>query len=302
MKTYKILPIVLLVGACAVSTHAQKLRYVPQAIKGAKAVPYVVKPELPTTVRTGFAMPVVRPNVAAQVAPAVERAVAKKVTLDERLARLDPMINDDVNLLSICRLPDRYDQLIDANRADYDKYIREQRGKSHLPKKVLAQVEMILNKLEEVSRANEGIIPQKREYAFDLSLAYWTILTEDCFFEEGRPLARRYNLLIIKDEWVRNQKKKQIQKQKQQREEQLVHELRAQEQAAEERAWHQVLLQDKAWKAQPEEMADPAENAKAAARLVEEQIVTPQTITDDYINQLLQFYNKLDPYGTGTIQ
>ena len=86
-------------------------------------------------------------------------------------------------------------------------------------------------------------------------------------------------------------------------EEQFILELRAQEQAAEQRAWEQVLLQDAAWKAQPEEMADPTENAKAAARLVEEQIAFPGTVpTDDYIDQLLQFYNKLDPYGTGTIQ
>lgn len=90
---------------------------------------------------------------------------------------------------------------------------------------------------------------------------------------------------------------------RQRQEEQFFRELRAQELAAEQRAWRQVLLQDKAWQAQPEEtLAAPVENAEKAATLVEQQLTTPQTITDDYIDQLLQFYNKLDPTGTGIIQ
>ena len=73
---------VFVVSICAPAAFAQMargLRYVPQAVKGAKAVPYVVNPKLSPALRPNLTVPVVRPNVAAQVAPAVERAVAAKV-------------------------------------------------------------------------------------------------------------------------------------------------------------------------------------------------------------------------------
>ena len=95
---------------------------------------------------------------------------------------------------------------------------------------------------------------------------------------------------------------KLLRKEQQQREEQFIQQLHDQEQAAEQRAWRTVLLQDAAWKAQPEEIIDPAENAEKAAALGEQQLSVPSTITDDYVEQLLNFYNKLDPMGTGTIQ
>ncbi len=195
MKTCKLLPIVLLVGACTLSAHAQKLKYMPEAIKGVKAVPYVVEPKLPTTVRTGLSVPVVRPQATPtarpNVATAVERAVAAQL--------------------------------------------------SH---------------------------------------------TEPPLQEKGAAQARQANA------------------QQQELDEQFMQQLSDQEQAAQERAWKQVLLQDKAWKAQPEDIVpDPAKNAEKAAALGEKQITFPGTVTtDDYVEQLLNFYNKLDPLGTGTIQ
>ncbi len=78
MKVYKLALTVLLSGACALSAHAQKqLKYVPQALKGTKTIPYVVNPKLPPTVRANFAMPVVRPNIST----AVERQVAQTTAL-----------------------------------------------------------------------------------------------------------------------------------------------------------------------------------------------------------------------------
>ena len=77
MKVYKLALAILLSGACALSAHAQKqLKYVPQALKGTKTIPYVVNPKLPPTVRANFAMPVVRPNIST----VVERQVVQAQT------------------------------------------------------------------------------------------------------------------------------------------------------------------------------------------------------------------------------
>ena len=331
MKILKLLIAVLITGACAVSTHAQKLRYVPQAIKGAKAVPYVVKPELPTTVRTGFAMPVVRPNVAV----AVERQVAAKVTVEERASRLEANLKklEEYARTHNNRLPGRFSSIedralkrqvgidmttlrrnpvyenlflrryLELYEMDYKQADRE-RGFFPAPQKLFVIIEKELKQLEEISHANGGIIPDNFKHDVCVNVHNLIFYMKGWgFMSENHPFVQRYNRLIEKEEWVRKQEKERAQAKKQQREEQFIQEFRAQEMEQERRAWKQVLVQDKAWKAQPEEMADPTENATAAARLVEEQIAFPGTVpTDDYIDQLLQFYNKLDPYGTGTIQ
>lgn len=371
MKTCKLLPIVLLVGACTLSAHAQKLRYVPEVMKGAKAVPYVVKPKLPTTVRTGFAMPVVRPqvvvavrpNVSAQIAPAVERAVATKVTVQERLARLERNLNaleeyarthdnklppahidtEDSNLrLQVIKDINSLKRTAFGNHPLFQRYKQLVAAESMQPtvQERLARLEQNLNQLEEYAHAHDNKLPQ----TYSGSLRQQVL--NDIAFLKGRnhlapdfPLFERYNQLLEKhnqqiakeqenvraeqreqkrqDALVRAEQERQValaraeqreqerqaNAQQQLREEQFIQELRAQEQAAEERAWKEVLLQDKAWKAQPKEIANPVKNAEKAAKLGEKQIAFPGNVTtDDYVEQLLNFYNKLDPLGTGTIQ
>ena len=88
MKIWVCRSVVGLLSALSVVTSAdfvfaqKQLKYVPQAIKGTKTIPYVVNPKLPSAVRTHFAMPTVRPAVpqaSPTVAPAVERAVTAQV-------------------------------------------------------------------------------------------------------------------------------------------------------------------------------------------------------------------------------
>ena len=367
MKILNICLTVLITGACALSAHAQKqLRYLPQAVKAVPRVPYAVSPRLSPVVRAQFAMPTVRPQAVLSVHPnvsaAVERAVAAKVTVQERLARLEKNLKaleeyarthdnklppahidtEDSNLrLQVIKDINSLKRTAFGNHPLFQRYKQLVAAESMQPtvQERLARLEQNLNQLEEYAHAHDNKLPQ----TYSGSLRQQVL--NDIAFLKGRnhlapdfPLFERYNQLLEKhnqqiakeqenvrteqrerrrqDALVRAEQEQQValaraeqreqdklaREEQQQREEQLIQELRAQEQAAEQRAWEQVLLQDATWKAQPEEMADPAENAKAAARLVEEQIVTPQTITDDYINQLLQFYNKLDPMGTGTIQ
>ncbi len=343
MKILKLLIAVLITGACAVSTHAQKLRYVPQAIKGAKAVPYVVKPELPTTVRTGFAMPVVRPNVAV----AVERQVAKKLIVEERIARLRINLNkleeyarthnkplgnvreqiiDDLAYLKRGRCwgnPEDYRAFCEAFYEDFYHRYAEFIGNRKRIREMDRQIDLVevlqnriesaethLTKLEEYVRTHNNKLPTVNDdiEARNLRLAasndirtlrnYYKFMPQ---VREKISLFRRYEQLFGNDKQQKAQKitKNAVTTDARTTEERVILD---EDEAAQERAWHQVLLQDKAWKAQPEEIIDPAENAEKAATLVEQQLTTPQTITDDYINQLLQFYNKLDPMGTGSIQ
>ncbi len=392
-------------GACALSAHAQKqLKYVPQAMKSVKAVPYVVNPRISPAVRTGFAMPVVRPQAVPTVRPniapvtspnvsaAVERQVAKKAEVQERIARLESnlslleeyarthgnrlplsragtaesklraqVIGDIVVLKKGQLLPEghslfrRYNQLLEAEQA-----------LQPTPQDRIERLETNLNKLEEYARTHDNRLPLSRAGTAESTLRDQVIgdivvLKRGQVLPEGHPLFQRYNQLLeidkqqcekeaqqrkilydeqrqqkqlarkeqerqgklvraeqreqeklAREEQERQEKlvraeqrehEKLAREEQQQQEEQFIRELRAQEQATEERAWQEVLLQDQAWKAQAEEtLADPAENADKAATLVEQQFFTPTDVTDDYINQLLRFYNKLDPMGTGTIQ
>ncbi len=88
MKIWVCRSVVGFLSALAIVTSAdfvfaqKQLKYVPQAIKGTKTIPYVVNPKLSPAVRANFAVPVVRPAVpqaSPTVAPAVERAVTAQV-------------------------------------------------------------------------------------------------------------------------------------------------------------------------------------------------------------------------------
>ena len=62
-------------------------------------------------------------------------------------------------------------------------------------------------------------------------------------------------------------------------------------------------LKEKIEEQEDQTQADPVLNAGKAATLVEQQIAFPGNVTtDEYINQVLRFYNYLDPFGTGSIQ
>lgn len=79
MRVFKIVAIVLITGVCAASAHAQKqLKYLPQAARKTKAIPYAVNPKLPLCAQLKMAVPVVRPTRIVP-APAVERAVTAQV-------------------------------------------------------------------------------------------------------------------------------------------------------------------------------------------------------------------------------
>ncbi len=311
MKTSKLLLLIFVFTLCAPAAFAQKqLKYVPQALKGAKAAPYVLNPKISSVARTNFTVPVTRPNVAA----AVERQVAKKVAVEELIKRLEANLKKleeyarahNNKLPSISRrgateslrkqiisdlvflkrsevlgkkhpLCKRYNQLVET-----DKQQREQEELA-LTKQHLAILETNLAWLEEYARTHNNKLPRVGSVNYPVVLQVHQNVVSN-YRTNIRPFRRRYIKLIEAE-------KKQIRK-----------EIREGQIQREQQEWEQILQQDKAWKAQPEEMADPTENAEKAATLVEQQLTTPQTITDDYINQLLRFYNKLDPLGTGTIQ
>ena len=159
----------------------------------------------------------------------------------------------------------------------------------------LVNLEKNLTRLEEYIHTHNNKLPPYESYNGSLL----SEVEEDIWFLKGNNVEidlfrQRYNQLRKLD--------RLDQSEEQEFEKQLIKQLQAQEQAAQERALKQVLLQDQAWQAQPEEIIDPAENADKAAAMGEEQIAFPGTVTtDEYINQLLRFYDKLDPFGTGTI-
>ena len=311
MKILNICLTVLITGACALSAHAGKqLKYVPQALKGAKAVPYVVKPQLSPVMRAQFAMPTVRPNLSA----AVERQVAAQVTVEERIKRLETnlkkleeyarthdnripsishsstessglrkqIINDLVFLKRddvlgknhpLCQ---RYNQLVET-----DKQQQEQEKLAFAEQRI-ARLETNIAWLEEYARTHNNELPQSGDVNFHVILQVFQDFGSK-YGKDVRPFLQRYNQLV-------ETRRKQIRKEEREKEIQQ-----------EQQKWDQLLQQDAAWKAQPEEIIDPAENADKAAALGEQQLSVPSTITDDYVEQLLNFYNKLDPLGTGTI-
>ena len=83
---YKIISVLLsalVVWASAGTAFAQKqLKYVPKALKAAPKIkiPYAVNPQLPPAARANFAMPLVRPNVSAQM----DRVVTQKAAQTPR--------------------------------------------------------------------------------------------------------------------------------------------------------------------------------------------------------------------------
>ncbi len=394
MKIRNICLTVLITGACALSAHAQKqLKYVPQALKGAKAVPYVVKPQF--SVRAQFVVPVVRPQgvvVRPNVSATVERQVAAKVTVQERLARLEKNLKalEEYARTHGNSLPTTigHDEFAVARRKAftdiivlkkfnivptdhplfqrYNQLLEAEKALQPTPQERVSRLEANLALLEEYVLVHKNQLPPANVDTEEANvrkqvIADISVLKREQILPKTHPLFQRYNQLIevseqqlkaekqqqrlrydeqrqkailaraeqqeqeklaraqqreqerqaraeqeLREQQARAQQREQdklAREERQRQEEQFFRELRAQELAAEQRAWRQVLLQDKAWQAQPEEtLAAPVENAEKAATLVEQQLTTPQTITDDYIDQLLQFYNKLDPMGTGTIQ
>ena len=311
MKTSKLLLLIFVLTFCAPAVFAQKqLKYVPQALKGAKVAPYALKATTPSAVRTGLSVPVTRPHVAA----AVERQVAKKIAVEERIARLKAnlkkleeyarahnnklpsasrsateslrkqIISDLVFLKRsevlgknhpLCK---RYNQLVET-----DKQQREQEELA-LTQQHLAILETNLAWLEEYARTHNNKLPRVGSANYPVVLQVHQNVASN-YRTTIRPFRRRYIKLIEAEN-------KQIRK-----------EIREGQIQREQQEWEQILQQDRAWKVQPEEIADPADNAVKAAALGEKQIAFPGEVpTEDYINQLLRFYNELDPLGTGAIQ
>ncbi len=228
MKISKLGLLIFVVSICAPAAFAQMargLKYVPQAVKGAKAVPYVVSPKLSPALRTNLAVPVVRPNVAAQVAPAVERAVAAKVTVQEIVARLEtnlnkleeyakahnnklPLLNpraegyalrrqflSDMQILRNKKIFDdshplsrRYKQLVEA---ELDQHLTTEER--------LVQLEQNLNVLEEYAKTHDNKLPPAHADTKESNLRLQVIkeihsLKQTTF--GNHPLFQRYKQLV----------------------------------------------------------------------------------------------------------
>lgn len=278
MKTSKLGLLIFVVSLCAPAAFAQTakgLKYVPQAVKGVKAVPYVVSPKVSPALRTNLAMPVVRPNVAAQVAPAVERAVAAKVTVQERLARLERNLN-----------------VLEEYARTHGNYLPPA---ENLRKEVNGDIVLL--------RRNYSLVnvePFVERYE-NLKSSYLQQLQAD--YER---LAHPYRRPIV----VKDFRQRFIEQEQQKRQEQFVEEFRAQEQREILRQEKELLRQEKAWAnliAEEQQYTEAEEatdaNASTVATKAEDNLpLEGDVVTDEYVDQLLRFYNKLDPLGTGTIQ
>lgn len=181
------------------------------------------------------------------------------------------------------------------------------------------RLEKNLTRLEEYASTHNNKLPPYENYGSSLQgQVGWDIWFLRKHNVEIDLFRQRYNQLIEADrqqyeqeklareeqQWQEAKLQRQQEYEDNRRMEQLMHEFRAQEQAAKERAWKQVLLQDKAWKNEMKEetsLDTDAEASKAAA-LAKRKMKEPKTITKHYIENLLRFYNKLDPMGTGTVQ
>ena len=367
MKTCKLWLLICVISVCSPAAFAQTakgLKYVPQSVKGAKSVPYVVSPKVSPAVRMNLAVPVVRPNVAApavrpnvaaQIAPAVERAVVAKLTVQDRLARLgrnlnaleeyarthhnrlpqmyqgmegfdlrEQVIRDITSLkregVRNHRLFKQYNQLIEANKFQPTLDERTKRLDNNL------------KLLEEYARTHNNRLPDfyselMRQVRKDIAS-----LTLRRLFKH--PLMKRYNQLVEAERqqsWqdqenyrqrklqaeLQQQQQKQALKEQQQasveqqkRQEQFIQEFRAQEQREILRQEKEFLQQEKAWadliaeeqqRTEAEEVTD-ANAAMVATKAEGKLSLEGNVTTDDYVEQLLNFYNKLDPLGTGTIQ
>ncbi len=281
MKISKLLLLVCVVSVCVPAAFAQTargLKYVPQAVKGAKAVPYVVKPNLSPVLRTNLAVPVARPNVATKVAPAVERAVAKKITIQNRIARLEKNFDllkecKDYKKLRWLRREQIIDDLAYLVRNDainyaplYQRYLKlsqnfnieQQIYRVAATQYRIELVETHLAKLEEYVRTHNNKLPtaedgkEARKIRWEVShniavlKRYYDLMPE---VRENTSLFRRYEQLLEGN--------------KQQRE---------------------------------KERADA--NAATVATQAESNVpLKGNVVTDDYVEQLLNFYNKINPFG-----
>ena len=345
------------VSVCAPAAFAQTVRglkYVPQAVKGAKSVPYVVNPSLSPTLRTNLAVPVVRPNVAAQIAPAVERAVAAKVTVQERLARLEKNLNalEEYARTHDNRLPQMYQGMEGFNLREqiirditslkregvrnhrlfkqYSQLIEANKFQPTLDERT-KRLDSNLKFLEEYARTHNNRLPDfyselMRQVRKDIASLKLRRLFK-------HPLMKRYNQLVEaerqqswQDQENYRQRKLQAKLQQQQKQalkeqqqasvergsrlNQLIREFRLQEMQAEvlqrrafrqqEKAWAELVAEEQQ-RTEAEEVTD-ANAATVAAKAESNVPLKGNTVTDDYVEQLLNFYNKLDPWGTGTIQ
>lgn len=231
MKLFKLLVAVLITGACAVCVHAQKqLKYVPQAVKGAKAVAYAVKPKISPALRPNLAVPVVRPHATVNVTSALERAVEVKLKEQERIARLETNFNE---LKDAERLQGRIERL-KKNLTQLEEYVRENNNK--LPK------------------TNDGTSAGKLRW--DVLVDIRCLKQNEMKFpvRENTSLFRRYEQLVEENKEQKTKEKTDV-------------------------------------------------TAVTVARLAEDRVpLEGNVVTDDYVEQLLNFYNKLDPFGTGTIR
>lgn len=334
MKILKLLSVVLITGTCAVGAQAQKLKYLPQVLKETPKVSYVLKSSLPYSARTNISATVNRAVAAHMLAQtaATSTTVAPKQTKDTYYPRnfMYRWLGDIESwVLEHKRWPSgsveeeramyqsahyairNYPQIpVVARLAELKKQFGREYSADKTPEEWLAIVEPWV--LEHQAWPSSNIEQEKAMYAG----AYRAIRyhPEDWASIRLQELYRQFGKtktagdtpdgwLDIIEPWVLENKRwpsASVEGEK----EMYQGAYRAMYNHPKDPASLRLKeLKEKIEEREDQTQADPVINASKAATLVEGQVAFPGNVaTDEYIDQLMRFYNHLDPFGTGNIQ
>ena len=213
----------------------------------------------------------------------------------------------------------RYNQLLQTHQQQVKQ--ESQQTATVLSRQILqertSRLKANLERLEEFARTHNHKLPQmypgsawsdlRSQVIGDIAYLRIRGLKED-------PLVVRYEGLLDMDKQQRKLEQHQIFVQRSQQRRQLAREVRQQEMSAMLREEQEALLRERAWEEEQVRKQQQAQaeikideitdaNAAAVATMVEGSVLLEgNTVTDEYIDELLRFYNKLDPLGTGEIQ
>lgn len=269
MKLFKLLVVVLITSACAFSAHAQKqLKYVPQTLKAAKGV-YAANPHLSSLTRGNFAKGI----ASTKVSWAVERAVSAQVVTQTEVSPV--LFGRDFR-----RLPQEWLRIIEPwvikNKRWPSSNIEGEKALYYGASGVIRNhpKDPASIRLQELRKQ------WKKERADQTTPQEWFRILEMWVMEH-----KRWPSVGIEEEKA------------------MYHGANSAIYNYPENPASIRLKKLKNQIKETEKAVDVNADAMKAAALGEKQLAFPGTVTtDEYVGQLLRFYNQLDPFGTGTIR
>ena len=287
MNTIKLLLLIFMGGVFPLGAQTVKgLTYLPEAVKNMKTIPSVVNPKLPYAAQLKIATPAAR----LQVTPATAKTAALKTAPGATPA---------------------LERAVTAQVLAQENLTPQKRSKQQL---YISRLEGDLDLLEEFTHTHHNWLPHlgHKKYHLRQSVIDNIVYLKKYCGVYNHPLFERYEQLIQKEaQQFKQERYEQRQQERLQaaeqhlQEAQLAREIREQEEAYQQRMWEEMLLQEKAWKAELAEdrqriqaIAKAEENAFKAARMAEKRLFfDEEATTEDFVIKLLNFYNQISPTG-----